>query len=82
MITAELLKTIVAPKGKASIIASLAPALETHLPDVGVTTKLRLSHFLCQAGHEADGFNTLHEYWGPTTAQKGYDPATTYYLAS
>ena len=32
-----------------------------------------MAHFLAQAAHESDGFKTLHEYWGPTPAQKRYE---------
>jgi putative chitinase len=39
----------------------------------GVDTAPRIAEFLAQACLETDYFRTLREYWGPTTAQKGYE---------
>lgn len=73
VITAELLKSIASPKGKSIIIADVAKYLSEHMEEYGVDSYLRVCHFLAQATHECDGFNTLREYWGPTSAQRRYE---------
>lgn len=73
IITEDLLKKIVTPKGNKNVIAGVAVYLNKYLAKYQINTYLRLCHFLAQVGHESDGFNTLHEYWGPTDAQKRYE---------
>lgn len=72
-ITAELLKSIASPKGKMVIIGDVAKYLNKYMDKYEVNTYLRICHFLAQATHECDGYNTLREYWGPTEAQKRYE---------
>jgi putative chitinase len=73
VITAELLKSIAAPKGRMMIIDDVAKYLSIYMPQYGIDNYLRVCHFLAQATHECDGYNTLREYWGPTPAQKRYE---------
>lgn len=61
------------PNGKRQFINALAEAAPDVLPKYGITTPLRLAHFWAQASHECAGFRTMHEYWGPTPAQKRYE---------
>lgn len=72
-ITPELLKSIAAPKGRMMIISEVAKYLNEYMDKYEVNTYLRVCHFLAQATHECDGYNTLREYWGPTPAQKRYE---------
>jgi putative chitinase len=72
LITESMIRAI-APKSKAEIVSGIVPALNAELPKIGVTTPLRLAHFIAQAAHETAGFKTLTEYWGPTPAQKRYE---------
>ena len=39
----------------------------------GLTTQLRIAHFMAQAAHETGGFKWLREIWGPTPAQLRYE---------
>ncbi|MGJ8477237.1 glycoside hydrolase family 19 protein [Sphingobium yanoikuyae] len=39
----------------------------------GLTTPLRIAHFMAQAAHETGGFKWLREIWGPTLAQLRYE---------
>ena len=40
----------------------------------GLDTPLRRAHFMAQLHHESGGFRYLREIWGPTVAQKRYEP--------
>lgn len=73
MINEDILKKVVTPKGNKVIIDQIAEHLDRLMPEYEVNTHLRICHFLAQVAHESDGFNTLHEYWGPTDAQKRYE---------
>lgn len=72
IVTDKTLREI-APAARKNLVAALAPLIDGHAPQAGVTTELRMAHFLAQAAHESAGFTTLVEYWGPTAAQKGYE---------
>ncbi len=50
------------PNGKASVINAIAPFIDKYAGQYEVNTDLRKKHFLSQAAHETDGFNTLREY--------------------
>lgn len=54
-----------APAADAAIIAGIAERFDRLAPAYGVTTRLRICHFLTQAALESDGFRTLEEYGGP-----------------
>lgn len=52
------------PDGRATIIAGIAAGFDAMAPRHGVSSRLRICHFLAQAAHESDGFRTLEEYGG------------------
>lgn len=54
-----------APAGKPAIIAGIAASFDRLAAAHGVTTRLRICHFLAQAAQETDRFRTLQEYGGP-----------------
>ncbi len=59
---ARLLRLV--PSGKAAIIVGIAADFDRIAADHGLTSSLRICHFLAQAAHETDGFRTLQEYGG------------------
>lgn len=42
-----------------------------------VNTPKRAAHWLAQIGHESGRLRWMRELWGPTTAQRRYEPTTT-----
>lgn len=70
LLTLALLKAVA---GSTAMCPVLLDPLNAELPKVGVTTPLRIAHFLAQAAEETDGFRTLTEYWGPSKAQISYE---------
>ena len=52
---------------------AIARGIALYCPLASINTPLRLAHFIAQACEETEGFKFLHEIWGPTPAQKGYE---------
>lgn len=61
ILTPQILLSI-APQANRQIIAGLIDPLNQFLPQYGITTQLRLDHFLGQSAEETAGFRTLTEY--------------------
>lgn len=76
LITSALLRVVVPtlPQGRAE---EFATALAAVAPAAEITTPARVAAFVAQLAHETGGFRWLHELWGPTTAQKRYEPPST-----
>jgi putative chitinase len=70
--TAEGLRAL-GPNGKRKFIDALAEVADDILDEYQINTPLRVAHFWAQASHECAGFKTMHEYWGPTPAQRRYE---------
>jgi putative chitinase len=68
----EVLRFI-SPNGHDDIMVALAKSWTIYFPVFEINTLFRAAHFLGQVAHESAGFQTLHEYWGPTEAQLGYE---------
>ena len=62
-VTVERLRRL-APSGRPELIAGVAAGFDRLAPSAGMTTRLRICHFLAQAAHETDRFRTLEEYGG------------------
>ncbi|WP_137390093.1 peptidoglycan-binding protein [Rhodoligotrophos defluvii] len=60
-LTLDQLKTI-APRGKDAVLEAVVDVLRDKGDAYGVTTPLRIAHFLAQAAHESDGFKATEEY--------------------
>lgn len=72
MIDAALL-TAIEPRLAPAIADATAGALEAACVEYSIDTPARRAAFLAQVAHESGGFKWLHEIWGPTPAQAGYE---------
>jgi putative chitinase len=59
------------PAAKAEVFL---PHLNQALHDYGVDTMLRTAAFIAQLAHESAEFKFMEEIWGPTDAQRRYEP--------
>jgi putative chitinase len=50
------------------------PALNAAMQAYGVNTMLRTAAFVAQLAHESGEFRWMEEIWGPTDAQRRYEP--------
>jgi putative chitinase len=50
------------------------PALVAAMAEFGISTPERIAAFVAQTGHETLGFTLTRELWGPTPAQRAYEP--------
>jgi predicted chitinase len=57
-------------------LALYLPALNRAMQDYGVNTMLRTAAFIAQLAHESGEFRWMEEIWGPTDAQRRYEPAS------
>ena len=53
------------------------PFLQGALTEFGINTPAREAAFAAQVAHESGQFRFMEEIWGPTDAQKRYEPVTT-----
>jgi putative chitinase len=59
--------------GAKDTAAAFGAAAAKYFPEFGITSPLRIAHFLAQAAAETGGFRYLREIWGPTNAQARYE---------
>ena len=57
--------------------SELLPVLLAAAAEFAITTPARLAAFLAQLAHESGQFRFMEELWGPTAAQRRYEPACT-----
>lgn len=61
--------------GAASARAALfAPFIQAACDHYGIAEPLDVAAFLAQIGHESGGLQWTREIWGPTAAQRAYEP--------
>jgi putative chitinase len=76
MLTPEQLHAIM-PAVPASKSAALFPFLTAAIDEFAIATPARIAAFLAQLAHESAQFRFMEEIWGPTAAQRRYEPPGT-----
>lgn len=56
---------------------AFVPFLQAALAEFAIDTPARTAAFLAQLAHESGQFRFMEEIWGPTAAQRRYEPVTT-----
>lgn len=78
MLTVDQLKEIMPRMAKnPKTCAALFPHLVAAMDEAQINTPLRIAAFLAQVAHESYEFKYMTEIWGPTDAQKRYEPPST-----
>lgn len=75
MLDANQLRQIM-PNVATAKVAQLLPYLNKAMEEYGINSAARASAFLAQLAHESGEFRWMEEIWGPTTAQRRYEPLT------
>lgn len=55
-------------------VRAYTPQFNAHCPTYGINTPQRLAAFIAQIGHESGSLAHTREIWGPTDAQRRYEP--------
>jgi putative chitinase len=76
MLTTEQLQAIM-PQLPAPKRAALFPFLSAAVTEFGIEPAARTAAFLAQLAHESAQFRFMEEIWGPTAAQRRYEPPGT-----
>ena len=75
MVTGEQLKSIM-PRLSDTRNTELLPFLTAAMTEFAINTPARAAAFLAQLAHESGQFRFMEEIWGPTDAQRRYEPVT------
>lgn len=75
MVTENQLRQIM-PNLPAAKAALLLPHLNRAMAEYGIDSTLRTAAFVAQLAHESGEFRWMEEIWGPTSAQRRYEPVT------
>lgn len=73
MLTPDQLGRIM-PNLPAAKAALFLPPLNAAMAEFGIATMLRTAAFIAQLAHESGEFRWMEEIWGPTDAQRRYEP--------
>ena len=76
MLTTEQLQAIM-PQLPAAKRAALFPFLSAAVTEFAIEAPARTAAFLAQLAHESAQFKFMEEIWGPTAAQRRYEPQST-----
>lgn len=75
MLTEAQLRQIM-PNLPAAKAALFLPHLNRAMAEYGIDSMLRTAAFVAQLAHESGEFRWMEEIWGPTDAQRRYEPVT------
>src|SRR5574343_489373 len=73
MLTPDQLGRIM-PNLPAAKAALFLPHLNAAMTEFGIDTMVRTAAFVAQLAHESGEFRWMEEIWGPTDAQRRYEP--------
>src|SRR5512134_1152182 len=73
MLNVEQLRAIM-PRLPGAQGAALLPFLESAIREFAINRPARAAAFLAQLAHESAEFRFMEEIWGPTPAQRRYEP--------
>lgn len=76
-VTAEQMLKIVGSTQLSDRIHALTPGINVTFERFHINTPLRMAHFFGQILHESGGFRWMREIWGPTDAQRRYEPPSS-----
>jgi len=76
MLTADQLQAVM-PGTPAAKRDALLPFLQAAMAEFAIDAPARMAAFLAQLAHESGQFRFMEEIWGPTAAQRRYEPAST-----
>jgi predicted chitinase len=79
MITADELRAIMPALPKQKL--TLLPFLQAAMVEFSIEPPARAAAFLAELAHESGQFRFMEEIWGPTAAQKRYEPPSTLAIA-
>jgi predicted chitinase len=75
MLTSQQLQSIM-PRLSAAKNSELLPFLTAAMTEFAIEAPARAAAFLAQLAHESGQFRFMEEIWGPTDAQRRYEPVT------
>ena len=76
MLTGTQLRAIM-PRLPAARLDEFLPHLDAAMGEFAINTPARAAAFLAQLAHESGEFRWMEEIWGPTSAQRRYEPPST-----
>jgi predicted chitinase len=76
VLTGQQLQSIM-PSTPAARREALLPFLQAAMTEFAIETPARVAAFVAQLAHESGQLRFMEEIWGPTPAQRRYEPAST-----
>lgn len=78
MLTVDQLKEVMPRMARNPLVAeSYLQLLNSAMAEAAINTRLRICAFIAQLAHESGEFRFMEEVWGPSEAQKRYEPPST-----